>query len=1204
MFTFTPDKEATDWTKAVQEGLGRGKEGVDETWGEMDISEFVERVKDSVETDERVGGLNRRVLEKTEASGEPFIVHQIEKLRMLRGGYSPEEIDDMTREWAKEYDLDEADIEDEFIGEEPKKLREIKKLSGEEQEKAIEALARENVLKQERREGTKAFREVLAINDIVAEVKEVEKIEPKKIQRDLLGKPVFTPVTVGKTKDMGIDKGEVSEKDVAIKIELSEAVAKLANKNITDPKEVAAELMGQKELFKNPSNIMPEVRTAIKEATEGFELPFETRGVPVEAAITTAEYQLGLMAMGSDTISGYHGGYHLLRVHLTAKDVRVLDKRFKGDEEAEAREFAQYAFTGNAKVGYLKGIWRKLVEKLRKIKSMLQGRGYRTVDDIFGEIQRGEIKKARAKGAGIKLETSGERMLRESIRQARIRAEKERLKARITPKARIGRLPIKIHDYTPVLSEEMGKQPGARAVPRPETFKPKTAPDATAFLRDDLEPAKLPPAKPIEELGKRVATPKLTQKWFDENVGKQPLQIMSRVSRETREIADDLARAVWSSSTRLEKIHPELMRRMREYCYRWMKRTSYMLEDAEPFLKKFKKLRSKNFEDWKALDLALKNSQAWKAEEIVAKHGMTEEYATVKGLYGEIADMWDQVGGDLKRRADYWHREIKDSKGFLKHFYNTEHWSAIEQALKNRARKAGRDVADLTDEEKAQVINTLLRRYRTQAVTPATPGAVKERLVPEVDKSIDRYYYDSGVSLVRYIREMNQAISQREFFGRETHLINKLRAQQSRRLSRLIKLKKLQGLKPGTTEPKYREHISKTAEEWKAGQERLERLRSRDLTQTIGGYVGKLKDQGLLSAEQERNVQKIISGILQPRGMGKKTGIFTTGVYLDTLNSFFQALTQLDEYAYSVIMSPGHAIPAGIRTIARKNPITLRDIGVMAPGVEFEDKSLKKALATMLTATTFRGIDVFGKESLINTAFVKYKSEARSKTLRPKFVSDMKRAFGPEYKEVIEDLKRGEITENVNYLLFNVAADRQPIAHSEMPEMYNTGGNARILYTLKTFYLKRLDFVRKECWDDMKHAKTFPRGFAKLVWIVGAFAALGAGSDALKDFLKGKTFDFADSVWNNILNFIMWSKYSQYKAKTEGYGRTAAEKLVPPTKFIDALTKDIVTIATGRDRGFEIWRSVPIVGEPYYWWFGEGKRKEQAKRHAERGATK
>jgi len=625
-----------------------------------------------------------------------------------------------------------------------------------------------------------------------------------------------------------------------------------------------------------------------------------------------------------------------------------------------------------------------------------------------------------------------------------------------------------------------------------------------------------------------------------------------------------------------------------------------MLEDAEPFLKKFRKLRKTNYNDWKALDLALKNSQKWKAEQIVSKHGMFVEYLKVKGLYDEIASMWDQVGGDLRRRADYWHREIKDSKGFLKHFYNTEHWSAIEQALKNRARRGGRDVADLTDEEKAQVINTLLRGYRTQAVTLATPGAVKERLVPEVDKTIDKFYYDSGVALVRYLREMNQAISQREFFGRETHLINKLRAQQSRRLSRLIKLTKRQGLKPGATELKYQEHLSKTAEAWKAGQERLERLRGRDLTQTIGGYVGKLKDQGLLSAEQERTVQRIIRGILQPKGMGRKTGIVTTGMYIDTLGSFYQALTQLDEFAYSIILSPRHAIPAGIRTIARRNPVTLRDIGVMAPGVEFEDRSLKKALSHILTATAFRGIDVFGKETLINTALKKYQAEARREKPRAKFLNDMRRAFGPEYKQVIEDLKNGQITENVNYLLFNVAADRQPIAHSEMPEMYNTGGNARILYTLKTFYLKRLDFVRKECWDDMKHARTFHRGFGKLVWIAAAFTALGAGSDAIKDFLKGKTFDFADSVWNNILNFIMFSKYSLYKAQTEGAGRAVAERFVPPTKIIDEVSKDVVTIAKDKDRGFEIWRSVPIIGEPYYWWFGRGREKTKVKGRAER----
>jgi len=76
---------------------------------------------------------------------------------------------------------------------------------------------------------------------------------------------------------------------------------------------------------------------------------------------------------------------------------------------------------------------------------------------------------------------------------------------------------------------------------------------------------------------------------------------------------------------------------------------------------------------------------------------------------------------------------------------------------------------------------------------------------------------------------------------------------------------------------------------------------------------------------------------------------------------------------------------------------------------------------------------------------------------------------------------------------------------------------------------------------------------------------------------------------------IMMSKYDIYRAKTEGAGRAATEKILPPTKAIDALTKDVVTVAKDKDRGFELWRSVPLFGELYYWWFGRGREKIEAK---------
>jgi len=320
-------------------------------------------------------------------------------------------------------------------------------------------------------------------------------------------------------------------------------------------------------------------------------------------------------------------------------------------------------------------------------------------------------------------------------------------------------------------------------------------------------------------------------------------------------------------------------------------------------------------------------------------------------------------------------------------------------------------------------------------------------------------------------------------------------------------------------------------------------------------------------------------------------GVFATGVYIDTLNSPLQALTQLDEFAYSFYRSPLRSIPVAIRTAARKSKITPRDIGITSIGEEFQGLSVKRALSTLLKSTGFEMVDRLNKENYINTVLSKYQAQAKRKNLNATFLNRIRKVFGDDYKGVIEDLQNNRISDNVKYLLFNEILDIQPIAITEMPEAYNKAGNMRILYSLKTFYMKRLDFIRNECFKDMKSQKTFARGFGKLVWLAGSFALLGAGSDFLKDFIRGKPFDLEDSIVDNLLRMTFFSKYQAWRTREKGLGTALLEGWRPPTKAIDAVTRDIINEAQGKERGWELWRSVPIAGENYYWWFGEGRRK-------------
>ena len=1100
------------WESAVQEGLGRGKEGVDTTWGEMDISEFVQRVVDSLQAQETVGGINALALEKAEESGQPDLQLWAEKHRMLVANSSDNDINEMVTEWAAEWGIALEDIEGEFVSEYGTKIRQIKQMA--EPDAALEQLATEQIEKEDRQNAVRSAKEVLEANDITAEVEEVEDIRP----RDLLGKPVLEGGAAGKQRGLG------------------ELGLEFTKPEVKDPDQLEF----------------------------GDTIPFERRGRPVGAAITQGQKQVILLAYGADSETGYHEGYHILRRRLTENNTKVLDKYFKGDEEAEAVAFAEYVKKGKTKT-FLRGIWQKLRNVLRKVKSGMMGRGFRTAEDIFKGIRSGKIEKIPAR-AGIAFETSGEKLRREAEKSARVKARKARLAKKHgikIKKVSRRRLQIKLQDHTPPLRADLA--PPAKAMPEAAEERPLTT--------------------------KTLVKPVYTEKWFEENLKREKRSILDKAGSEARRAWLGMEKVFSSSSTRLNNIAPKLFRATRQYIYNVLTRSTLMTEDVSDFVKATRKMSK---DDWRQLDLALKNGIDWKTDQLIAKYGLTEQFQTVRVVLDEIFDAAKEVGIDIDYRKNYWPRVLKDPEGFLMYFQGREDWSIIEEAIKRRATQAGRKIEDLTVDEKAHVVNTLLRGYRTQALTLSRPGPAKERTVESIDKKLDSFYDDSRTALHKYIKLMNAKIAEREFFGRETKELQDLRKTQSARLTRLLKLKRRIGLK-APSEPAYKEHISKTAQAWKEGQERLERLKARPLSETIGGYVMRLQAEGEISPTQEKEIQDILKGIFDPQRMGSRMGVFATGVYLDTLNSPLQALTQLDEFAYSFYRSPLRSIPVAIRTAARKSKITPRDIGITSIGEEFQGPSMKRALTLLLKSTGFEMVDRLNKENYINTVLSKYQAQAKRKNLNATFVNRIRKVFGDDYKGVLEDLQNDRISDNVKYLLFNEILDIQPIAITEMPEAYNKAGNMRILYSLKTFYMKRLDFIRNECFKDMKSKETFAQGFGKLVWLAGSFALMGAGSDLLKDFIRGKPFDLEDSIVDNLLRMAFFSKYQAWRTREKGLGTALLEGWRPPTKAIDAVTRDIINEAQGKDRGWELWRSVPIAGENYYWWFGEGRKKIERK---------
>jgi len=59
------------------------------------------------------------------------------------------------------------------------------------------------------------------------------------------------------------------------------------------------------------------------------------------------------------------------------------------------------------------------------------------------------------------------------------------------------------------------------------------------------------------------------------------------------------------------------------------------------------------------------------------------------------------------------------------------------------------------------------------------------------------------------------------------------------------------------------------------------------------------------------------------------------------------------------------------------------------------------------------------------------------------------------------------VNDNIKYVLFSKLMKYQPLTRSQMPEYYNTSGNLKILYMLKSFLVKQVDVFRQEAFNEI-----------------------------------------------------------------------------------------------------------------------------------------
>lgn len=605
-----------------------------------------------------------------------------------------------------------------------------------------------------------------------------------------------------------------------------------------------------------------------------------------------------------------------------------------------------------------------------------------------------------------------------------------------------------------------------------------------------------------------------------------------------------------SISTRIGNISPALKNRLRKLDMDSHANTHQRLTETAGFKNIYKQLENT---DRRTLKGMLLNGDYKAASELIARANPegTVELNKVVTLLSNMHKELQKAGyNDIGFVENYFPRVVKDVEGLMASL-GKEKKSYINSALEKRAEQLKVSVSNLPQVEREKIINNILRGYSPK-ITNTGMSFVKGRTLDRLDDRLLDFYADPLESLHSYIRSTTHNIERRKFFGQ------------------------------------YGKNMGETI----------------DTEASVGSLVDSLGDD--LTDAQLTNLKDMLNArfVKGEQGAHATVQAFRNIGYGTTLGNPYSALTQIGDLGLSAY---AHGLRNTFASILGKRNITMQELGlddILAE--EFaNEKVMAKALHHVFTISGFRHIDRLGKNVNLNAAYRKATSLSKSEKGIAKLREKYGGAFGSEFNGLVDDLRAGNMTENVKLYLWNELADVQPISLSEMPQKYLESPNGRILYSLKTFTLKQMDMLRRDIGQQWKKGNK-----KEAVRNLVAYSLLVPGAnvtvDMAKDFLRGREVsatDLDDRIVANIFKTFGASDYIMEKHFGKGKIATGIEQMVlPPIQWIDSVGTDLMNLVEGRP-STETVKELPLIGQFWHNFFGGGLEEWNEKQFQKRLET-
>jgi len=604
------------------------------------------------------------------------------------------------------------------------------------------------------------------------------------------------------------------------------------------------------------------------------------------------------------------------------------------------------------------------------------------------------------------------------------------------------------------------------------------------------------------------------------------------------------------------------------------------LANIQPFLDAYSTLPT---DIRKQLDLALKNSDTTTRDLILQSFQIQDAFAPVAQTLETLHKQLTDAGFELGYLPNYFVRKVSDPDGLF--------------TLFNERGEPLDDSSGLppTDGPLVQIIDA--QEY-------TLPSFFYTRTREYVDPEMNKFYADSAEALNTYIEEATQLLAAKQFFGKHTVLVKDA----------------------PTPQIDYEASVDNLLAELK------------NKSDTTAHAAQDSRPATSISPLSDEDIQVIRGNLLARflyRPSSKPIRTWREGIVLTTLGHFGPVITQLEDLAFAAYESGvWNTAIATANAAINRSELKAQSLGLDSKSQTdlYDPSTLNQAVNGVFKATGFEHMDRVGKEAIMNAKLSQLRQQAQLGRFDDKSKRLLDASFTPEERlQVIKDLKAGRNTELTQFAAYSVLANYQPINRSEYPRSYLQSPNGRLFYTLKTFTIRALNTLRREGFDLIHRGikngdyAMAARGIKNLAHLMLFMWLGGLSASYLKDWLYGRPTKLSDnaldSLWR-IGNMSRWYVYSYRSARKDlregrvGDAAIEAGGLLmslfgPPIPYLTEPYKDyrnahLKPQLTKRgkptqyaQRGSESLKLIPIVGSPYYWWFGEGARKNAKRRKAQ-----